>query len=216
MMRRHPTLTLALAVFSVSATPTLTIRAQTYQIIDDSEAYAVYASVVRTRFSEGERPLTALTLLQETRAGADCVPQEKDKKLQPEWRSVVWSYRRENARIRIIREGFDFGVPYSIVTGAQLRQLMRDAGYAKQSPLSNASGADVFARFPGGRLVALSAVGFNTDKTRAMVAIQADCFPSWTPGSEQAVCQRGRHVALEKKGGRWNIVEVHVGCVWVA
>jgi hypothetical protein len=77
------------------------------------------------------------------------------------------------------------------------RDGMGDA--ALGSPRSNAPGADVFARFPGGRLIALSAVGFNTEKTRAMVAIQADCFPSWT--SEHAVCQRGRHVALEKKDG---------------
>ena len=92
------------------------------------------------------------------------------------------SYRRENARVRIIRDGFDLGLPYSIITMAQLRQLMRDAGYSKPSG-SNAPGADVFARFPGGRLVAVSAVGFNAQKSRAMVAVQFDCFPSWTPGT---------------------------------
>jgi hypothetical protein len=130
---------------------------------------------------------------------------------------VVQSYRRENARVRTIREGFDLGVPYSIVTVAQVRKLMADAGYSKRSPRSNAPGADVFARFPGGRLVALSAVGFNAEKTRAMVAIQADCFPSWTPETEHPTCQEGRHVALEKKDGRWTIVQgVRVGCIWVA
>ena len=66
MMRLHPTLALALAVFTVLATPTLAVRAQSNEVINDSEAYAVYASVVRTRFSTGDKPLTALALLQET------------------------------------------------------------------------------------------------------------------------------------------------------
>ena len=120
--------------------------------------------------------------------------------------------------MRIIQGGFNVGVPYSIVTVAQLRKLMRDAGYSKQSPRSNALGSDVFARFPSGRLVALSAVGFNAERTRAMVAMQYDCFPSWEPGTRiDRVCRAGRHIALEKKDGRWNIAHnVHVGCVWAA
>ena len=217
-MTLHATLALTLAVFTVAAMPSGTARSQTSEIISDPEADGVYASVVSTRFSTGDKPLTELALLQETRAGVDCVGQEKDKKLQPEWRPVVESYRKENARVRIIQSGFNLGVPYSIVTVAQLRKLMRDAGYSKQSPRSNGLGSDVFARFPSGRLVALSAVGFNAERTRAMVAVQFDCFPSWEPGTQSAaVCHAGRHVALEKKGGRWNIVHnVHVGCGWVA
>jgi hypothetical protein len=197
----------------VSAPPTLTVRAQTDEIINDSDAHAVYASVVQMGAG---KPLTVVALLQETRAGMDCLREEGDKKLQPEWRSVVESFWRENARVRIIREGFDLGVPYSIVTVTQLRKLMRDAGYSKQSPITNAPGADVFARFPGGRLVALSAVGFNAEKTRAIVAMQFDCFPSWT-GKEHAACHEGRHIAVEKKDGRWNVVpSVRIGCVWTA
>lgn len=73
MMRLHPALALALAVLALSAIPGLSVQGQTGETINDSEAYAVYASVVRMRFSEGDKPPTALTLLQETRAGMDCV-----------------------------------------------------------------------------------------------------------------------------------------------
>lgn len=127
-------------------------------------------------------------------------------------------YRRENARVRIIQSGFNLGVPYSIVTVAQLRQLMRDAGYSKQSPQSNGLRLDVFAHISSGTLVALSAVGFNAERSRGMVAMQYNCLPSWVPGTQSArVCHEGRHMALEKKGGRWNIVhDAHVGCVWIA
>jgi hypothetical protein len=218
MMTLHATVALAVALFTLSAMPSRTIRVQTSEVISDPEAYAVYASVVPTRFSTGDKPMTELALLQETRAGVDCVGQEKDKRLHPEWRPVVESYKKENARVRIIQSGFNLGVPHSIVTVAQLRKLMRDAGYSRQSPRSNGLGSDVFARFPSGRLVAVSAVGFNAERTRAMVAMQFDCLPSWEPGTEgAAVCHEGRHIALEKKGGRWNIVHnVHVGCGWVA
>lgn len=147
----------------------------------------------------------------------DCVGPEKDTKFQPEWRPVVESYRTQNARVRIIRSGFNLGVPYSIVTVAELRKLTRDAGYSQESPQSNGLGADVFARFPGGRLVALSGVGFNGERTRAMVAMQFDCLPSWEPGTDSApVCHQGRHIALEKKSGRWNIVRNVVGCGWAS
>ncbi len=202
----------------MTALPSGSVRTETSATITDPEAYAVYASVLPTRFRSGDRPLTSLALLQETRAGVDCVGRENDKRVLPEWRPVVESYRRENARVRIIRTGFNLGVPYSIVTLAQLRQLMRDAGYSKQSPASNGLGSDVFARFPGGRLVAFSAVGFNADRRRAMVAMQYDCFPSWESGTKSAsACERGEHMALEKSDGRWNIVHnVHVGCRWVA
>src|SRR4026209_1973296 len=98
-MTLHATLALTLAVFTVAAMSSGTARSQTSEIISDPEAYGVYASVVSTRFSTGDKPLTELALLQETRAGVDCVGQEKDKKLQPEWRPVVESYRKENARV---------------------------------------------------------------------------------------------------------------------
>lgn len=62
MMKLHATLALVLTVFTVSTTSSGTVRAQADEIISDLEAYAVYASVVPTRFSTGDKPLTALVL----------------------------------------------------------------------------------------------------------------------------------------------------------
>ena len=42
-------------------------------------------------------------------------------------------------------------------------------------PGRQSSGAQVFAGLPGGRLVVVSAVGFNEEKTRAMVSVRCDC-----------------------------------------
>jgi hypothetical protein len=57
---------------------------------------------------------------------------------------------------------------------SELTRLMQDAGYdlskfsGRQSP-----GSEVFSRFQGGKLVALSGVGFNAAKNRAMVTVQS-------------------------------------------
>ena len=210
--------TLALALFTLAASPFGAVGTQTGQIITDADSYAVYAAVIPEKFSTGDKPLSELPLLQETRAGSDCLDRDKGRKFPPEWRPVVESFRKKNARAQIIQSGFNLGLPYTIVTVEQLRKLMRDAGYSPQSGASNHPGAEVFARFPGGRLIALSAVGFNADKTRALVAMQYDCFPSWDARTESSrVCQVGQHFTLEKKGGGWNIVrDVAVGCHWIA
>jgi hypothetical protein len=211
-------LALALALFTFSANFSGAGRAQAGEIITDPEAYAVYAAVIQERLRTENKPVNELALLEETRAGTDCVGPDRVKRVPPEWRPVVETFRKQGSRVRIIGRGFNLGVPYSIVTVDQLRKLMRDAGYSKQSPHSNGFGSDVFARLPGGRLVAFSAVAFNAAKTHAMVAMQNNCVPSWEPGTRSAdVCHDGEHTALEKKGGRWNIVrDVSVGCHWVA
>jgi hypothetical protein len=93
---------------------------------------------------------------------------------------------------------------------------MQEAGYdlskfsGRQSP-----GAEVFSRLMGGRLVALSAVGFDATKTRAMVTVQYNCFPSMEPGVNTHLCHQGNQVMLEKQGDRWVPAKVG-GCGWIA
>lgn len=187
---------------------------QDVEVVEDTEAYAVYRAILRTKFSSGETELTHITLLQETRAGSmDCL---RDENIQPEWRSVVENYRSVNARVRRIQAGRDLGVPYTLLTWAELTRMMRDAGYdlskfsGRQSP-----GAEVFSRLKGGRLMALSAVGFDATKTRAMVTVQYNCFPSMEPGVNTQLCHQGNRVMLEKQGDRW-VPSKGGGCSWIA
>jgi hypothetical protein len=70
-------------------------------------------------------------------------------------------------------------------------------------------------RITGGRLVALSAVGFNATKTRAMVIVQYNCFPSTEPGVSTQLCQQGNQVMLEKQADHWGPSKVG-GCAWIA
>lgn len=184
------------------------------QDVEDVEAYAVYRAVLPIKFSSGDKELTHITLLQETRTGSmDC---PRDENIQPEWRSVVENYRTVNSRVRRIQAGRDLGVPFTLLTWAELTRMMQDAGYdlskfsGRQSP-----GAEVFSRLKGGRLVALSAVGFDATKTRAMVTVQYNCFPSMEPGVNTQLCHQGNQVMLEKQADRWVPSKVG-GCGWIA
>jgi len=92
---------------------------------------------------------------------------------------------------------------------------MHDAGYLKQPmPQTNAPGGSVFSRFPGGRLITLSAVGFNAERTRAMVTVQYDCFPP-SERLTESHCSEGTNYFMQKKEGRWTSVNV-AGGHWIA
>jgi hypothetical protein len=114
------------------------VVAQEVEVVEDVEAYAVYRAVLPIKFSSGDKELTHITLLQETRAGSiDC---PRNENIQPEWRSVVENYRTVNARVRRIQAGRELGVPHTLLTWEELTRMMRDAGYdlskfsGRQSP----------------------------------------------------------------------------------
>jgi hypothetical protein len=175
--------------------------AQSDDVIADPESYAVFAAALTIRGAENGRAVDRVTVLQETRAVTTCLD---EKAVPPEWRPVVANHKKENAGIRTLRSDADLGRPYSIVSIADLRTLMRNAGYdlskfsGQQSP-----GAQVFRSFPGGRLVAFSAVGFDEQKTRAMVTVQYDCFPTAENQPPYRCCHEYRQLMLEKHEGKW-------------
>jgi hypothetical protein len=176
-------------------------RAQSDDVIADAESYAVFAAALAIGTTDTSRPADRVALLQETRAVTTC-PEEKA--VPPEWRRVVANHKKENARIRTLRPNAELGRPYSLVSIADLRSLMRGAGYdlskfsGQQSP-----GAQVFRGFPGGRLVAFSAVGFDEQKTRAMVTVQYDCFPTAENQPSYRHCHEYRQLMFEKHEGKW-------------
>jgi hypothetical protein len=133
---------------------------QTGEVITDSKAYAVYAAALQQRLTVEGTHVERITLLGETRAGdleAKCVSADR---IYPEWVPIVESYRAENAHIRLLAPGPDFAVPYAIVTYDDLSRRMEEAGWSlSRFNGSGAPGFDVFQKLPGGRLVALSAVG---------------------------------------------------------
>jgi hypothetical protein len=167
--------------------------------IDDPEAYAVYAAVVVLTSLLVDKPVTNVAILQETVSGHV----QFDGVIAREWGAVVVPYWKNNARTWIILEGFDLGIPYSLVPLPQFRKLMEAANPSPLSTGTNHPRAEVSAQVPGDELIALSAVGFNAEKTLATLTIQHDCSPSRDP---LITCHRVHQMLLAKKNGRWELV----------
>ena len=87
-------------------------------------------------------------------------------------------------------------MPYTLLSGAALNTLIAD------------STANTFAQFPNGKILSLSAVGFNEDKTRALVTVQYDCGVK---------CGGGSHLLREKDARRWVQPKANAPtCSWIS
>jgi hypothetical protein len=137
-------------------------RAQTVEprTLDDPEAYAVYASLLPNEWALSRARAKRLVFQKETSAGRGCFP--TGAPLQDDWKPVADNFRSENASQRALREGFALGVPYVVVPSAEIRALfadLRDDGWGR-----------FYQRYPdSGGYIAVSAVGFDAEKRRAMV-----------------------------------------------
>lgn len=181
--------------------------------ITDPEAYAVYAAAMRP----GDQALTtgpsAIAIQIETLPGPlDC---PRAAQITDEWRAAVDDYRQQNAATKFIRPGFDVGIPYSLVPAFQIVQMLKDDGLlgadgyrAPDAPQTNAPGWRVFSQFAGGHVVALSAVGFNSERTRAIVAVQHDCI---VLPNGHSFCHGFDVSGIKKVNGRWEPAPL-IGC----
>ena len=184
------------------------VDAQAADVIADPEAYVVYASILPTTFSSGDRDLSRIALLQETRGHLTC-PRGT---IEPEWRSAWASYKRENARVRTFLPKFDLGLPYVLVTLADVKALLVRAG--NDGKRVRGGWSEAYTRFPNGKLLAFSAVGFNESKNRAVVTVQYNCGLSRVPLALEYDCDGGQHIPLAKQAGRWVRAKI-AACHWM-
>jgi hypothetical protein len=167
-------------------------------VITDPEAYAVYAAVLPRSVLQENHPESIAIQLETFPGPADCL---RAALITDEWRAALDDYRKQNATTKFIRPGFSLGKAYSLIPWAELRQMLTDEGYlSPDTPRSNALGPMVFSRFPGGAVVVLSAVGFNPQRTRAMVTVQRNCILK----DGRVGCEETSTVGLRKKNGRWD------------
>ena len=131
----------------------------------ERDAFSVYATLFQPTVLQPDRlkheGLTEPILLQaETEAPTSCDGFLEG--MSGEWAEVASNFRRENTRARLLRAGLPLGVKYQLVSRKQI--LAHDARVAAKDPhVRNAPR-------PGSiRYVALSAVGFNAARTKALV-----------------------------------------------
>ena len=189
---------------AVAMSLTVLVRAQDTapRPIDDLEAYAVYASLLPDEWTVRDAHAKQLVFQRETDPYSRCMP--SGAPMTTDWKQTVDAYRAENAGPRAMREGFGLGLPYVVISRADIQATFQD----RAAP--NLGWDGFYKRFPdSGGYMMVSAVGFNADKTRAMAYIGHGC------GS---LCGGGTHHLLEKTDGRWREVRPRgvSFCMWAS
>jgi hypothetical protein len=153
----------------------------------EPEAYAVYGALLPSNrvwggwFTKSD----SLIIQQETegdRRRPECFPSLTGPR--EAWAEALADYKKENQTPRLFVRAFPIEKPYVLVPKLRIGDSFKAKGWDS-----------FYDRYPqSGGLIHLSAVGFNADKTKALVYIAHYC------GS---LCGIESYVYLEKQGGKW-------------
>jgi hypothetical protein len=162
--------------------------------IDDPEAYVVYEHAL----SVLQWPVTFVR--RETTIGFPQPPKNVvcDPYLSPDydesWQSVLDDYVRQNSIKRTLRPLFAF----KLLASEEIENAFRDSPDVEWTRFWNEIDRNGYAE--------VSAVGFDKDKTRAIVYSALHCG---------GTCGKGMHTAWQKRGGRWEAAPVlSRNCEW--
>ena len=168
-----------------------------------SEAYEVYAALLPEEWIWRYAHARYLVIQEETDSEPFFQPVRECLPSTPEflktYRSVVGDFEKVNRDSKRLVRKLQIDKPYQLVPRATILGLFKyDAFEGWQSF------GDKFPESEG--YIDISAVGFNAEKTQALV---------YTGHSCGALCGGGTYHLLEKKGGKWQEVR-GLGCSWAS
>lgn len=198
----------AVALFTVVEVATV---AQSGNVIQDPNAYAVYAALLTVRSRNTDSP-GKINLLQETRPARarTCADPER---VPLDWEPVMQNFRDANRRTSLIKPATDLGVPYSLITPQMVQVIIATA--SKDTRI-NGPVFESGDRYRGltNTYMAVSAVGFNMEKTLALLYTEDRCsLADRDTGIIQ--CMRGDMIKWEKVSGAWQPAKTGTGCGWI-
>jgi hypothetical protein len=157
------------AAFAVLCSPLMIVAQGGDPVsIDDPDAYLVYRAVLGTSRSE-------IVVRQQTIVNPTC--SAGGEAFEHDWREVLAAYLTDNARTWMLRAEPLRATSLRVVPGETLSQSF---------------GPDFWRAFPDG-YVRVSAIGFDTARTRALVYVER----------VSRTGTRGTSAALEKVNGVW-------------
>jgi hypothetical protein len=172
------TLTLSLIVPVLSIVTSLAQQSSTAQPYDNADAYQIYSLLLPHEesygFAEDALMIQENTVAQDI-SGACLTSADANK-----FKSAIAGYNRADKRKWLLQRQFQIAKPYRIV-GAKVISALPD----------HPQGAVSY--------VSLSPVGFNREKTQAIVFVRSSCG---------GLCGSWRSHFLEKVHGKWNEVRV--------
>jgi hypothetical protein len=164
--------------------------------ITDAEVYAIYSAHLARAKPEGRVPPAALIIQAETENwdSPGCIREP----IESEWQEVVADYRRKKATVSTIQDRLRVNVPHEFVSKEALLATFRSQG----------NWAEFHRSHPGsGGYLTFSAIGFNAEKTRAMLHSSYQCG---------GLCGSGRFYFFEKANGRWMSTEPLKTCIMIS
>ena len=168
-------------------------------VIEDPEAYAVYASLVAGQVPVTGGKVRQLAIQRETVTNNECTL--SGAALETDWKPVVDDFKRQNAQVRFVMPGRDLRVPYVVVPRKDIMAFFAKGG---------GNWPEFHRRYPdSGGYIEVSAVGFDPSKTRGMVYVAHHCG---------GLCGAGSHHLLEKVNGAWRMANIPGinACMWIS
>jgi len=167
---------------------------QSLDVITDSDAHAIYAAVVPGMWAVSVRPKDPIVLRRETEdvaamgmPGCNSWLPRRD----PEWVEVQKNFLQENARRKVLPLVLPLSQPYRLITLAEVEQI--NARLGLQVPGEQPDDPPY---------VSVSAIGFNSDKTKAIVYVRLRNQGNWS--------------GLERRDGKWITAPNSEICTWIA
>jgi hypothetical protein len=154
---------------------------------EDAEAYEVYSVILPTNWVWQVQKAKTLVIQSETKGYEMCLrPDEESEKIIGQ---AISQYVKLNEKNWLLKRGLSIDKPYKLVPYDELRSAL------EQYPNS-------------GGWIELSAVGFNADKTVAVVYMGHHCGE---------LCGGGGFHVLQKKDGKWApLTWKGSSCGWVS
>ena len=156
----------------------------------DPEAYVVYGAVLPENWAFGNwfRRADALIIEQETQKDGrlpGCLPSVTGPR--EAWRDALESYKKENQSPKLLARQFPIDKHYELVPGSVIAEAFKGKGWN-----------GFYERYPHSEgIINLSAVGFNSDRTKALVFVVHYCGNT---------CGSQSYIFLEKKSDKWTTV----------
>jgi len=152
------------------------------QPYEDAEAYEVYSAVLPSEWIWSVQKAKTLAFHVETRAYGMCLRPEGE--FQEIMGQAISEYIKLSQKTWLLQRHFNIEKPYVLITSDELKRAFEDGGWEK-----------FYKRHPNsGGWIELSAVGFNTDKTVAVVYVGHSCG---------LLCGGGGFHVLQKKDAKW-------------
>jgi len=163
---------------------------------EDAAAYEVYSAILPTEWPQLLGNAKSLAIRSETKGYKMCLqPEAESEKIIGQ---AISEYVKLNKETWLLKRGLNIEKPYELIPYDELRSALKQGGWE-----------NFYKQYPNsGGWIELSAVGFNADKTVAVVYMG---HHSWS------LSGGGRFHVLQKKDGKWTPLKWKgARCDWVS